>query len=118
MDQIIVEDITCFAYHGVLPEENKLGQQFKVSLELNLDLSEHTEDNLAQVPDYRQAVEIVNKYMSGKPYRLLETLACMIAEELLETLPSIQKAVVKVCKPNPPLAGVEGGVTVKVSRSR
>ena len=29
-----------FGYHGVFPEENKLGQQYIVDLELLLDLSE------------------------------------------------------------------------------
>jgi len=117
MDRIIVERIVCFGYHGVLLEEQTMGQEFQVSLELGIDLSTLKDDQLDQVPDYRAAVSIVEEVMYGQSRRLLETLACQIAEKIL-TITGIIEATVEVRKPNPPLPGVQGGVSVVITRGK
>lgn len=117
MDRIIVERIVCFGYHGVLLEEQTMGQEFQVSLELGIDLSTLEDDQLDQVPDYRAAVSIVEEVMYGQSRRLLETLACQIADKIL-TIPGIIEATVEVRKPNPPLPGVQGGVSVVITRGK
>ncbi len=81
---IRIEEITCYGYHGVLPEEQVLGQEFRVSLELALDGAPPAEDQLSETVDYRRAVELVCKIIEGKPRRLLETVAGEIAAALLE----------------------------------
>ncbi len=116
MDRIIVERIVCYAYHGVLLEEQTLGQEFQVSLELGLDLSNLEDDHIDMVPDYRSAVSMVEEVMYGESCRLLETLACRIAEKVL-TLPGVLETTVEVRKPNPPVPAVQGGVSVMVTRN-
>ena len=117
MDRIIVDGFTCYAYHGVLPEENSLGQEFQVSVELGVDLSGYNDDLFDEVPDYRKAVMIIEEVMYGDSCRLLETLACRIADKLL-SLSGVLETTVEVRKPSPPLPGVQGGVGVMVSRRR
>ena len=117
MDRIIVERIVCYGFHGVLLEEQTLGQEFQVSLELGLDLSGHFDDQLDAVPDYRAAVAMVEEIMYGQSCCLLETLACRIADKLL-TMPGVLEAAVEVRKPNPPIPGVQGGVSVMVTRGK
>ncbi len=117
MDRVIVERIVCFAYHGVLLEEQTLGQEFQVSLELGVNLSEHRDDQIDAVPDYRAAVSIVEEVMYGRSQRLLETLACLIADKLL-TIHGVLEVTVEVRKPNPPIPGVQGGVSVIVTRGK
>jgi len=117
VNRIIIEDIVCYAYHGVLPEEIKIGQEFRVSIELGVDFSGLNDDRIDQATDYRQAVKIVEEIMQGKPCRLLETLACRIADKLL-SLPKVEETTVEVCKPNPPLPGVQGGVSVLINRRK
>ncbi len=117
MDRIIVERIVSFGYHGVLLEEQTLGQEFQVSLELGVDLSGHRHDQIDQVPDYRAAVSIVEEVIYGQSCLLLETLACRIADKLL-SLPGILETTVEVRKPNPPIPGVQGGVSVIVTRGK
>ncbi len=117
MDRIIVERIVCYGYHGVLLEEQALGQEFQVSLELGLDLSGHREDQIDTVPDYRVAVAMAEEIIYGQSCRLLETLACRIADKLL-TLPGVLEVAVEVRKPNPPMPGVQGGVSVMVTRGK
>ncbi len=117
MDRIIVERIVCYGYHGVLLEEQTLGQEFQVSLELGLDLSGHEDDHINRVPDYRAAVQMVEQVICGQSCQLLETLACRIADKLL-ALAGVFEVVVEVRKPNPPIPGVQGGVSIVVTRSK
>jgi len=117
MDRVLVERIVCFAYHGVLLEEQTLGQEFQISLELGVNLSEHSSDQIDAVPDYRTAVSVVEEVMYGQSQRLLETLACLIAEKLL-TIQGVLEVTVEVRKPNPPIPGVQGGVSVMVTRGK
>ena len=117
MDRFIVERISCFAYHGVLLEEQTLGQEFQVSFELGLDLSGHQEDRIDSVLDYRAAIALVEEVMYGPSKQLLETLACLIADKLL-SLRGVLEVTVEVRKPNPPLPGVQGGVSAVVSRGK
>lgn len=114
---ILIRDITCYGYHGVLPEENKLGQEFRVSLELSLDTAAPEDDLLSGTVDYRDAVEIVRRIMEGRPRRLLETLAEEIAAALL-ALHGIGSAKIRICKPHPPLPAVKGGVAVEIIRHK
>jgi len=115
MDKIIIDDIISFAYHGVLPEEKKLGQEFQVSLELGTDFSVIKDDQIEQAVDYRHAVEIVQEIMKGPSCNLLETLATRIANKMLQ-VPGVIEVVVEVRKPNPPLPAVKGGTGVIAKR--
>ncbi|MGM0652997.1 MAG: dihydroneopterin aldolase [Bacillota bacterium] len=117
MDRVIIENIVCYGYHGALPEEQTLGQEFLVSLELGVDLSSHSEDRIECVVDYRSAVSITEEIMYGPPCQLLETLASRIADKLLG-ISGIIEATVEVRKPNPPIPGVQGGIGIIVSRSK
>ena len=40
LDKIHIEGMTFYGTHGVLPEENRLGQRFLIDLELGLDLQQ------------------------------------------------------------------------------
>ncbi len=115
MDKIIIDDIISYAYHGVLPEERELGQEFQISLELGADFSVIKDDQIEQAVDYRHAVEVVQKIMKGPSCHLLETLAVRIANQLL-LVPGVMEVEVEVRKPNPPLAAVSGGTGVIVTR--
>ncbi len=117
MDRIIIDDIACYAYHGVLPEEKELGQEFEVNLELGTDFTGIRDDQIEEAVDYRQAVELVKEIVCGNPCRLLETLAEIIAHRLLQ-LPGIVEVEVEVRKPNPPIPGVKGGVGVSINRRK
>ncbi len=117
MDRIFIDEIVCYAYHGVLPEEVMLGQEFRISIELGIDLSDHENDLIDRVADYREAVAIVEQIMHGKSCRLIETLACRIADKLL-SLPQVMETAVEVRKSNPPIPGVQGGIGILVNRRK
>jgi dihydroneopterin aldolase len=119
MDKLIMEDIQLYGYHGVLPEENRLGQKFIVSIEAELDLRPAgSMDNLDETINYVEIYEEIKNVVQLTPYRLIEAVAEAIAKNLLITYPEIKQIKVRVKKPNPPFEIYFSGVTVEITRWR
>ncbi|WP_239257396.1 dihydroneopterin aldolase [Listeria ilorinensis] len=119
MDKILMNDLHFYGYHGVLPEENKLGQSFQVSLILKLStqkagLSDSVEDTVS----YADVYETVKEITERRRFKLIEALAEMIAKEVLTTYPLLNSVVIKVVKPNPPIPGHYESVAVEIERER
>lgn len=119
MDKMIIRGMRFFGYHGVLPEENRLGQRFEVDVELTLDLEEAAAaDDLAKTVNYADLHARVKRIVEGPPCRLIEALARRIATDLLATYTNINEALVRVTKPHPPFDIHFDGVTVELRRKR
>ncbi|MGV3463944.1 MAG: dihydroneopterin aldolase [Heyndrickxia sp.] len=119
MDKIYLNELEFYGYHGVLAEENRLGQRFRVSLVLELDLSRAGKsDDLNDTVSYAEVYEICKDIVEGKPYRLLEAVADKIATSILECHPLIARTTVKVIKPDPPIPGHYQSVAVEITRSK
>src|SRR5581483_4771301 len=81
-------------HHGVGEEERRRGQRFVFDLEL--ELATHPEaDRIEETVDYRELVRCV---CDAARYRLIETLAAAVADELLARFP-LARARVRVRKP-------------------
>ena len=60
MDTISIKDITVFAYHGVIKEENKLGQKFIITAELSLSTREAgISDDIEKSVDYAKVSNLI-----------------------------------------------------------
>lgn len=118
MDYIDVDGMEFFGYHGVMAEENRLGQRFIVDVAMGLDLQKAgTSDDLEQTVNYAVIYEKIKKIVEGKPFKLIEALAEAIAASVLsESL--VQSVEVTVHKPAAPVAGIFKDVSVTVRRSR
>jgi dihydroneopterin aldolase len=119
MDKIQFNGMQFYAYHGVFPEENKLGQTYYVDLEVYADLHKagHT-DHLEDTINYADLYQIVKVIMEEERYKLIEAVAEKIASVALDRIKEIQEIIVKVTKPNPPIAGQFESVAVEISRRR
>ncbi|TVX95822.1 dihydroneopterin aldolase [Cohnella terricola] len=119
MDKMALKRMVFYGYHGVYPEENKLGQKYWVDLDLRLDLSRPAQsDDVADTVNYAEIHALVKEIVEGPPVKLIETLAANIASAVLGTYTSIHKATVSVTKPNPPFDITFDGVTVELRRQR
>jgi 7,8-dihydroneopterin aldolase/epimerase/oxygenase len=108
-----------YGYHGVFPEENKLGQVFLVDLVVETDLRQAGQsDNLDYTINYAQLYNICREIVEGKPFKLIEAVAEKIAESVLQLSPKVTACKVKVVKPNPPIKGHYESVAVEIVRSR
>lgn len=119
MDRIVLNKMQFFGYHGVFPEENKLGQRFYVDVEMFLDLAPAGQsDDLELTINYAEAYGRIKSIVEGKPFKLIEALAEQVASDLLQTYTSIYQIAVRVTKPHPPFETHFDGVTVEIHRKR
>ncbi|MGE8207393.1 dihydroneopterin aldolase [Heyndrickxia sp. NPDC080065] len=119
MDKIFINQMEFYGYHGVLPEENRLGQRFRVTLTLELDLQKAgLSDNLNDTVSYAEVYELCKDIVEGKPFQLLEAVAQKISNTILNTYPTIHQVTVQMIKPDPPIRGHYESVAVEISRRR
>ena len=118
LDTIALNNIRVYAYHGCLPEETKIGSDYRVdlSVDADLDLSSET-DVLADTVDYVHLNKIVKEEMS-QPSKLLEHVAKRILDRIFSELTPVKASKVKVSKLNPPLGGDVEDVNITLSRTR
>lgn len=117
MDKIILENMQFYGYHGVLPEENRLGQRFAVSLSLGTDIKAAArQDDLSHSISYAEVYKAVKAIMEGKPVKLLETLAEEIASRVLGMGARTVRVTVK--KLHPPIPGQMDYAAVQIERVR
>lgn len=108
-----------YGFHGVFPEENRLGQRFVVDMVVEMDLSKAGEsDDLQQSINYAELYETCKEIVEGKPYKLIEAVAEKIASTCLKNFPKIERLTVKVIKPDPPIRGHYQSVAVEIVRDR
>jgi dihydroneopterin aldolase len=118
-DRIMLSRIAVYAYHGVFPEEEKLGQRFYISIDCRLDLRPAGEsDDWSKTASYDQLAEIVVGVATGQRLHLIEALAERVAREILAGFPAIHTIVVRVEKPAAPIPTILDGVTIEIVRTR
>ena len=102
---IELEKILFFAYHGVMPQEKIVGNQFEVNLRVRTDFSEALqEDLLDNTISYADMYEVV-KHEMMIPSDLIEHVAGRILQALTTRWPQIEAVELKVSKLNPPITG-------------
>jgi len=118
-DRIEIRGLHVLGTHGVLAEERARAQPFEVDLDLALDLGPAGDtDALADTVDYGDVVARVIDVVAGpRSYQLLETLAGVIASEVLVDH-RVVSTTVTIRKLRPPLAAELASVGVRVTRSR
>ncbi|EAC9071065.1 dihydroneopterin aldolase [Listeria monocytogenes] len=119
MDKIYLNELVFYGYHGVLAEETKLGQTFRVSLILGLSTKKAgMSDSVDDTVSYAEVYETVKEIVEGTPFKLIEALAEKIATEVLTGYPLLEEVTVKLIKPNPPIPGHYDSVAVEIERKR
>ena len=67
MDKIYFNQMEFYGYHGVYPEENKLGQRFIVDLELYLDLNPAAEtDDIEHTINYAEVYQLCKSIVESE----------------------------------------------------
>lgn len=103
MDKIYLENLEFFAYHGVFEDEKKNGQTFFVSVTLDVDLTLAGQtDDLNETVNYGEVYDLIADVTLNNKFDLIEKLAYVIIERMLETFPKVQAVKVRVDKPKAP----------------
>jgi len=112
---IRISDIRCYAYHGCMEEEGKIGGNYIVDVIFEADLSKAIQgDDLSDTIDYVTVYRLVKEEMAIRS-RLIEHVAGRILIALLNKFQFVSKVTVELKKINPPVNGTLGSATVVVS---
>jgi len=116
MDVIHIRRLEIFANHGVIPEENTLGQKFIISADLYKDLrAAGKTDNLKETIHYGRAAVLIKQISEKSVFQLIEKLAEEIADALLKNFP-VEKVKVIIEKPWAPVRLPLETVAVEIER--
>lgn len=119
MDKINIKDLEVFAFHGVFPEEKKLGQKFLISIELTLNLKlPGKTGNLETSVHYGELSHKVEEEFKKVSYDLIETACNEISEFILIEYPIVKEAKVSIKKPWAPIHRSLDTVQVEITRTR
>jgi dihydroneopterin aldolase len=115
---IEVRGLEVFAFHGVFEHERRDGQTFLIDLTLEPQSDRAGEtDRLQDAVDYGAVCERVVELVKGGPYHLIERLATVVAQDLLEHFP-LALVRVTVHKPQAPVRHPFEDLSVTVERRR
>jgi dihydroneopterin aldolase len=115
--RISLNKLLFVGYHGLYPEEKKLGNNYSVEVDIDFNPKQAIIDQLDQTIDYVHVYGIVKKWMEI-PTPLLETLVGKIADDILSSQILANKVFVKITKLHLPISSFEGNVSVKIEKSR
>lgn len=119
MDKITLKRMQFYGYHGLLPEENTLGQRFYVDASLYLPLKKPgASDAMEDSIHYGEAYEKIRLIVEEKRFNLIEAVAEAIAEGLFASFESLEACTIRVTKPDPPIPGYYESVAVEIDRER
>lgn len=103
--KIVLKDMKFYAFHGILPQEKCVGNNFLVNLSVSAPLEEaFRSDDLNDTINYAAIYSLVKKEMNI-PSCLIEHVAGRILRSLKNTFPQITETELSLSKLNPPIAG-------------
>lgn len=112
--KIYLRNVRFHAFHGVLPQEGIVGNDYLVNLVLDYDFSSALKtDDLQGTLNYAEVYQKVREEMAV-PSKLLEHVAGRIAHRLFSDFPEIQKLQLSITKVNPPMGTDSDGAGVEV----
>ncbi|PFG27991.1 Dihydroneopterin aldolase [Corynebacterium renale] len=118
-DTITLTGVRARGFHGVLPEETRMGQEFSVDITAHVDLTRASRsDDLAHTINYAELAQIAYDAITGEPKQLIEALAGGIADQCMAQFPAIADIAVTVHKPAAPIPLVFDNVAVTITRRR
>ena len=117
-DEIHIDRLEVFAYHGVYPEETRNGQTFYVNAVLYTDMGKAgASDELEHTVDYGAVCHFITKWMQENTCRLLEAVAERLSEALLLNYSLVSAVSLEIVKPFAPVRLPFEEISVRVYRS-
>jgi len=118
-DRIILSDLAFYGYHGVMLEENKLGQRFRIDLECGLDLERAGRlDAVEATVSYADIYDMVKNAPDPTRLKLIEALAQHIVDSLFATFAPFEWIRIRIRKPEAPIPAVAGEFAIELYRKR
>lgn len=119
LNVIRIRNAVFYAYHGALAGEQNLGGKFEVDVDMYADFSAAADsDSLKKTVDYEKVYSTIQQTVTARNYHLLEGLATAIAKSVLKDFFNVERVIVRVRKPHPPVKGVVDHIEVEYTLAR
>jgi len=119
VDKIILSNMRFRSHSGVLEEEKRDGQDFVVSLELEMEnIPACRTDNIYDTVDYGAVFQMVRDYLETTVCNLIEYMAENIIIRVFQKYSSIERITCEIKKPNAPINGDFDYMGVVITRER
>ncbi len=100
---IQLKEMQFYAFHGVAPQETKVGNLFIVNITLEAPLEKAAKSDLVDnTISYAILYDLIKEEMNI-PAKLLENVGYRIAKRIVERFPQITQLTISVAKKNPPM---------------
>ncbi len=111
---VFLRDVRFHAFHGVMPQEGKVGADFLVNLRIGYPISKAMEtDEVTDTLSYAEVYALVAQEMKV-PSRLLEHVAGRIVKTICEHFPQTTSIDLTLIKLNPPMGADMLGAGVEI----
>jgi len=114
--RIEVNGIKCYAYHGCLEQESKIGGHYQVDIALSCDFSTALQtDQLSDTISYSDIYALVSEEMNVRS-QLIEHVAGRIFHRIESEFTNASDLRVKITKISPPINGDVTSCAVIIER--
>ena len=111
---IVLRDVRFYAFHGVLPQERRVGGYYLLNLRVGYPMAQAMiDDDVNSTLNYAALYELVKREMQ-EPSNLLEHVAGRIAKAIEKTFPQVSSIDLTLIKENPPMGADSNGAGVEV----
>ncbi|MFW5707774.1 MAG: dihydroneopterin aldolase [Bacteroidota bacterium] len=118
MSKILLENMEFFAYHGCFREEQIIGNQFVVNMEIETDTQKAQQsDKLSDALNYQEVYNTVREQVDIKSH-LLEHVGRRILDAVMDKYKGITYVKLKISKMHPPIGGKMKCVSIELERGR
>ncbi len=118
-DRIILNDLGFYGYHGLFNEEARLGQRFLIDLQCGVDLSRPAQtDTIGATVSYADIYDAVKAAFETRRMHLIEAVGQNIVDAIFEAFSDVNWIIVRVRKPEAPIAMVRGEAAIELHRVR
>jgi dihydroneopterin aldolase len=111
---VFIDKLRLYAFHGVMPQERRVGGWFVVSLRVHYNNMENVldSDDVSDTLNYAELCELIRQEMA-QPSCLLEHVAGRIARTVFSRFPRVLSLHISVTKENPPMGANCAGAGVE-----
>lgn len=111
---IELQDVRFHAFHGVMPQEGRVGADFLVSVRVGIALEKAMQsDDVEDTLNYAELYQLVQREMAI-PSKLLEHVAGRIVKAIGKDFPDVTSIDLKLTKLNPPMGADCAGASVEI----
>lgn len=119
MDSIILKNMIFYGHTGVFEKEKIEGQKFVITIEIKFDRIKGCDtDELSDTADYSVICDKAKEIVENDHGNLIEHLGQLLADMVLEEVPSASSCAVTVGKPDAPVIAVFQTMEVRIERTR